>query len=565
MRRRATLVALGAGTLAVLVSLPFFVRPLLPWPDQGMVLHAGVRHARGLGLTTPVPDRRDLTLVHAERMTYFPPLYALAVSAGLRLLGAADAPPDGPAHATRTAVERLVKLTNATALLAGVAGWAALAARVARSRLLLALYGTLSVVAGGASVPVGGTADYLLWAAMPWWSLALLRAERALDAGCTARALRAALGAGLIGAVLVGVRWATLFLVPAVGLFALADALRARPWRSPGARRVALASLVVGVAAAAPVGAAYLALTLWNRSASGGSESVLSYIEPHWDWSTLRTLYPFEALFAMPLGLEPLLTRAWRALEPARESLALGVAFRMVVPGVALVALLRATRHAGAGEPSEDPRRLMRLAAATLVALVLFLAYLSLRYTWSFSAWAYLDEPRYYRPVAPLAALLWLVWLERLPARSRLRVAFTGMLCVGALYLVQAQARGVLGELRRHDERQELVERVRVLEEQPGLHVVLDTDVSEYVLGAGARLLARGWPDPGDAAGLVASRPCELWLVRRLRETTPYVRDRDWDRKRFDAVRARVGAARVWSSSTGAYELWHATLGPPPF
>lgn len=563
MTRRALATALPAATLAALLSLPFFVRPLVPWPDQGQVLHAGLRHARGLGLTVPVSDRRDITLMHAERLTYFPPLYALVVSACLRASGVAGAPADGPDLVAGRALERIVKLTNAVALVAGVLGWCLLGAQVLHARVLRFLFAGLLVVAGGATVPLGGTADYLLWAALPWWAGALLLADRAADDGRRRRACLLALAGGLTGAVLTGVRWATVFLVPAAGLFWLERALLDNPHREPDpARPRALAPrLAPTVAAILPIVATYAAITAANYRL-GGSASVLSYVEPHWSWRHLATLFPFESLFAVPLGLEPLLTRVWRALEPQRASLALGLVFRVVLPAAALIALVRRARRARAENARPDTRRAQALAVATALALLPFLAFMSLRYTWSFADWAYLDEPRYYRPVWPLAALFWLALLDRLPPASRFRTAASALLLVGALYLLQAQGRAVLAQLAAQDERQELVAHVRALGRRPGLHVVLDNDVSEYVLSAGARLVARGYPEPDTAPTLVAGRRAEAWLVRRLREPTPYVRDRDWDRKRFDAVRARFGGTRVWVSSRGAYEVWHAPVGP---
>ena len=444
----------------------------------------------------------------------------------------------------------------------GVLGWCLLGARVLASRSLAALFAALLVVAGGATVPLGGTADYLLWAALPWWAGALLAADAAADAGRWGRACSFALAAGVIGSLLTGVRWATVFLVPAAALFWLARAFVGSWHGDAGTRgRVVVQRLVLAGLAAAPIVATYVALTSINRRL-GGSELALSYIEPHWDWSTLLTLFPFESIFAGPLALEPLLTRVWRALEPARASWVLGLVFRALLPGAALVALVRAARRAHEPAVASVVPRAQMLATATLVVLVAFLAYLSLRYTWTFAAWAYLDEPRYYRPVWPLAALLWLSLLDRLPAASRVRAVSSTLLLAGVLYLLQAQGRTLLAQLGAHDEREELTAHVRAFERRPGLHVVFDNDISEYVLTAGARLVARYYPDPGDAAAVVAGRPAELWLVRRLKEPTAYVIDRDWDRKRFEALRARFGGEREWVSSAGAYEVWRASVGP---
>lgn len=563
MKKRAWPMALLAASAAAVLSLPFFLRPLLPWPDQGLVLQAALRHAQGLGLTAPAPDRHDLTRTHAEPLTYFPPLYARLASAWLSAAGHTSLTPDGPDLERGRALERIVKITNGAALVLGVLGWCLLAARVLGSRSLGSLLAGLLPVAGGAAVPLGGTADYLLWAALPWWLGLWLRADAAFEEGRLGRALALALASGALGAALVGVRWAAVFLAPAAAAFVC---LRARAARvESGAWRAAARRLSMGVVGLAPIVATYAALTAWNRARSGGVESVLSFIAPRWDFERLLTLMPYESLFSMPLALEPLLTRAWRALEPARVSPALGFLFRVALPAAGLAglwgSLRRARRQQREIAPSPQARRAFLLAIATLGALVGFLAFLSVRYTWADLNWTYLDEPRYYRPIWPLAALLWLLLLDRLPTASRLRTASAALLLFGILYLLQAHGRAALAHLGP-EERDELRVHVRDLERRPGLHVVLDNDVSEHVLTAGARLVARGYPEPADVPGLSASQPAELWAVRRLREPTPYVRDRDWDRRRFEAVRARFGLTLRWRSSGGAYEVWQARIGP---
>jgi hypothetical protein len=585
VKRRTLPLALLAALVAGVLSIPFFAQPLRPWPDQGFMLQAAVRHARGEGLTLPVPDATDVTASQARRLTYFPPLYPLAVSAALRAGGAVQ--PPGSGDRLGRAVARSVKLTNAAALVFGVLGWCLLAAHVLGSRSLGTLFAGLLAVAGGATVPKGGTVDYLTWAAMPWWLGALLLADAAADARRFGRACAWALAAGVLGALLVGVRWAAVFLIPSALLFWLARALQwsaapaaageARPagviarLLAPAGRRALGARLLLAAAAAGPVAGSYLLLTAINRSVTDGG-SLLAYIEPRWDFHRLATLYPFESIFSVPLALEPLLTRAWRALDPARASPALSLLFRLALPAAALMALRGAVRRAARRAPRVPPspehaatavlaRRARTLGVATLGALLGFLAWMSLRYTWSFVDWTYLDEARYYRPVWPLAALVWLSLVDRLPTASRFRTAAVALLLLGVLYLLQGRGRLALSRLGAHDESWELVARVRALEGRPGLHVVLDNDVSDYVIAAGPKLVARLYPDPEQGPRLVAGRPAELWLVRRLREPTPYVRDHEWDRKRFETVRARFGARRAWVSSGGGYELWHARVG----
>lgn len=515
--------------LAGVLSWPFFARPLRPWPDQGTVLQAAVRHARGEGLTTSLPSS-DLSREDSKRLVYFPPFYPLLVSTGVR---------------AGLDVELVVKIINALALLVGAWGWCRLATASLDSSSIRWLFGLLLVLAAGALVPKGGTMDYLLWAAMPWWAERLVAAH-ALASEAGGRALRACLAAGAVAATLVGVRWATVFLIPAAALFWLiAPAVTRR-------RRVVLA-----VAAGLPVVLAYLAITGANRLLAGGEGSLMQYLTLSWNWSRLRTVYPFESAFAIPLGLEPLLTRVWRQLDPARSSQVLAALFQILLPGVGVALLVRASLSSG--RPlGRSP--VARLALATWLALVAFLTWMSLRYTWSFADWTYLEEARYFRPVWPLCALGWLLLLDGLPA-SRLKRAGLWLSCLALIYLLQAQARWTLGALHP-DESWELVQRVRAVGQQPGLHVVVDNDVSDYVVQAGPRLLARLYPDPAAVPALRASTPLHLWLVWRPDEPSAYVIEPDFDRKRFEALRDRFGAQRVWSSKTGRYQLYRAEVQP---
>lgn len=577
IKPRVLPLALMAILVAGVLSVPFFAQPLRPWPDQGLMLQAAVRHARGGGLTVPVADPFDVTAARAERLTYFPPFYPLVVSAALRAAGAVRA--SDPGRALERAVGQIVKVTNAVALVVGAVGWCLLAAHVLRSRVLGTLFATLLAVAGGATVPKGGTADYLLWAVMPWWLGALLLADAAADAGRWRSAAVRVLGAGGLGGALVGIRWAAVFLAPTAVLFwvlralqpstSTGDSLRGGFLRrlAPAWRKKLVARQALAAVAALPIVATYGALTVLNQYYADGSGSLLAHLESRWDWWRLVTLYPFESVFSIPLGLEPLLTRAWRTLEPARTSPWFSLLFRVVVPLSALAALRAALRRGSrvAALPHAAgvvPRRACTLGVTTLTTLVVFLAWMSVRHTWSFVDWTYLDEARYYRPVWPLAALVWLSLLDRLPTASRFRTAAATLLLAGVLYSLQAQGRTALSHLGAYDESWELVERVRALEARPGFHVVFDNDVSDYVIAAGPRFFARPYPEPARGPRLVAGRAAELWFVRRLHEPTAYVTDRDWDRKRFDAVRARFGGRREWVSSGGAYELWHATVGP---
>ncbi len=529
MRERAWPWAGPTLVLAGLLSSWFFLTPLRPWPDQGVALEAAVRHARGEGLVTSRPGP-DLARQESSRLTYFPPLYPLLVSGLLRL---------GLDLATA------VKAINALALLAGCWGWCVLIVRQTRSPALRALGCVLLVIGAGGVVPKGGTTDYLLWAGLPFWIGAMLAAfEEDRAAG---RALRSVALAGLLGCGLVGVRWAALFLVPAAAGFWLWPGRSAIGWR----RRAALAAV-----AAAPLLATYVLITTVNRHLSGGQGSLLSFVQPRWDWANLLTLYPFEALFAVPLGLEPLLGRIWRGLDPQRAHLGWALLFRLFLPGLALAALAIRAWRSGALAKRQP---FVRIAVATLVALLAFLSYMSVRYSWSFADWTYLAEPRYYRPVWPLAALLWLTLLDALPEASRLRRGSLVVLAVAALYLLQAQARWTVARLVP-DESWELVQRIRAVTGAPGLHVVCDNDVSDLAVEASPRLRARLYPAVEETAALTASAPVHLWLVWRPAEPTAYVREADYDRKRFEALRTRFGARLAWRSSSGAYELYSAEV-----
>lgn len=527
--------ALPCLLASALLALPFFLGPLRPWPDQGLTLQAARRHAQGLGLTVPRWGAELSAPEAVERLTYFPPLYPLVVSAGLQ---------------AGLDLDWLVKLVNGLGLLFGVWGWCRLATHSLHVPTLRAAFAGLLVVAAGASVPRGGTTDLLLWAALPGWVLGLLAAEQRWRAGLSwPRVAGPALAAGLLAGLLVGVRWATVFAVPSACVFVLSCAWRSRfraAW--PGGLALLLASTL-------PVVAAYVGLTTLNARASAGRASVLSFVSPRLEWGNLLSLTPFEQLVTVPLAIEPLATRVWRVLEPARDSTLGALAFRLGLPLLVLGLLVRSRARLDA---DASGRVLTWLAGATLASLIVFLAYLSVRYTWAFASWSYLDEARYYRPVWPLAALLWLVRLAGCaPSRRRLGLL---LLACGVAYAGQAQVRAAWLALQTPDESWELVQRVRALEAQPGLHVVFDNDISDYVAHAGPRLLARLYPDPEQSAHLHSRQALDAWLVWRPRQPTAYMRERDYDRTRFLALRTRLGATPVWRSSAGAYELWRARV-----
>jgi hypothetical protein len=519
------------------LSWHFFTTPLRPWPDQGWTLQAAVRHAHGDGLTSQISSAaNDLTEVSYPRLSYFPPLYPLLVSGLLQ---------------TGLTVEAVVKGVNAAALLIGTAGWMSLAIRYLRTRVAQALFPFLLVLAAGAAVPKGGTTDYILWAAMPYWLVLLLAGQQSES---FVRALLLLVADGALVSGLIGVRWASLFLVPAGGLVLLLPGRR-------GFFRRCVCAAVYGF----PAVAAYLGITALNRSASGSAGSLLAYLTPKWEFFRLATPFPLESLTTIPLGVEPLVKRLWRAGDPSLTSPALALACRVLVPQAVLAVFLWAWQRwrRALGGADRDVREFAGAFGVTGAALVAFLGYLSVRYTWAGVDWSYLDEPRYFRPLWPMGLLMGLAALDRGEWPRTLRAAGLGLLAVAGVYLLQAQARWEYQRLTNPDESWELVQQVRGLADHDGLQVVCDIDVSDYLVTAPPNLIAIGYPGAEQVPHLKVSRPADLWLVRRVNESTAYMLDPDFDARRFRALSNRFPAKKVWTSSRGNYELYHARIGVP--
>jgi hypothetical protein len=525
-RRQA--LGLGAATAvaALLLSAHFFLQSVRPWPDQGWMLQAAVRHASGLGLTSqllaPVDDLVRPRYVH---LVYFPPLYPLVVSGLLK---------------SGVSLEGAVKAINLVALLVGVLGWIRLAVLYLERPAVRILFAGVLVVAAGAVIPKGGTTDYILWAATPYWLAALVSARRLDRTGWGSVTIAAILAAGMIG-----VRWAAVIYVPA-GAIALLWPFE-RPARI---RRLALASAYV-----APPLLVYAVIVAINRALSDVGGTLLSVVQSGWQPGRLLTLYPLEALTTVPVGIEPLLKRVWRALEPSMGSPALAILLRGVIP----VSLFVATVAASRGEATPRARELRMVSAITAAGLVLFLAWMTVRYNWQHVEWSYLDEPRYFRPIWPAVALFWLSIVETMRSRPRAYRAAVALVGVSVLYLAQAAIRLEVQQLGP-DESYELVEQVRSLGSRSGLHVVFDIDVSDYIVQPPGNVIAYPYPGAEQVPTLRASGPGELWLVRRVRERTAYVTDPDYDGRRFRALATRFGVMRVWQSSSGGYELHHAAL-----
>ncbi|MGH9441823.1 MAG: hypothetical protein ACRD16_06070 [Thermoanaerobaculia bacterium] len=537
VRFEIILMALVAMSAAAL-SFHFFVGPLRPWPDQGWQLQAAIRHSEGLGLTSQgsVPDK-NLEQPTYRRLSYFPPLFSLVVS-WLLTLG--------------LSAGRAVKVVNLAALLFGSAAWIRLAADRLQRRSSVALFAVLLVAVDGALVPKGGTTDYVMWALLPLWAICLLRID-----GRRAFATQAALsaGAGAVLAVVAGFRWAGLFLVPAGCLFLLAGNRAGR-----AKQRLALAFLH-----GLPPTAAFFAMSLANRHSSGEA-SYLDSLKSHWSWGKLATLFPLRSVTTIPLGWDSLLLRLARGLDPSggRPVLAL-LLCGIPAAGVLLivVASLRrkpvgeATARAASGDAAFG-----KLAGLVVVCYVSCLAIFAVRYSWPGLLWSYLEEPRYFRPLLPLAALAGIGAFE-LSSRKWRRVALAAS-WAGALYLIQADSRWERTFLTQRDESWELVKFVDGLAARPGPNVVFDTDVSDYIIRPHPNVVAFLNPAPETVGALRASRRVDVWLVRRTRERSSLEPDPDYDAKRFDALRARFSATLAWQSSGGSFEVYRGASPPSP-
>lgn len=527
--------AVAAITVSGILSLHFFLQPLRPWPDQGWMLQAGIRHARGDGLTTQMNNASlDITRPEFTRLIYFPPAYPLLVSAMLR---------------AGLEVETAVKTVNAAALVAGVLGWLFLALPLLGGHALRILYLALLVLACGGVVAKGGTTDMIFWAGIPWWISCLARA-RVVQGSSRIGLLSIA---AFITAALISVRWAAAFLVP-VAIVAVMI-----PLRREAKERIQTA--VAATVVALPPTLAYFAIGAINRRFSSNA-NVLSFVTPGWRPRYLLTLYPFESLLAVPLGLEPFLNRMWRSIDPAMHTDWGNAVFRVALPLMLVAAIFASLRqHRLIGSLPRGHVSVLFVIILVAVGLVVLLAWMALRYNWDFVDWSFLSEPRYYRPFLPAFLLAWLVLLDRLkPARPRLRLAFAAVLAVSSIYLFQAAARGEWSKLRSHDESLELATKVRSLTANSRLNVVFDIDISDYIIHPEPNLIASGYSAETEVAQIHIGRPATLWFVRRVHETTAYLLDRDADRRSFEAYRQYFGATRDWTSSEGNYEVYVARV-----
>jgi hypothetical protein len=438
-----------------------------------------------------------------RRLVYFPPGYPLLVSA-LRATGAS--------------IETIVKTLNALALVAGFLGWMWLAGRLLASRAARLLFALLLVLACRGTIPRGGTTDYVFWALLPFWFL--LMDKRRLAA------------AGVVVAAMTGFRWAAVVLIPAGAAAVLFD-------RGESPRRRVVASALYALIPTLTFGG----ITLANRAASGSGSTILSYIKPSWRFDLLATLDPFEAAFARPLAIEPLLTRIARVVPPIT-----GLVFRVVIPLILIVLLV-----ALAGLSRNRFTGLIALAYAALLAL---LAYMTVRNNWSDVNWSYLEEPRYYLPFFPAIAIFWLAIGERIGRRA-VRTAWLVLLSVAVLYVGQAEVRWTASRLRAGQDDVSLLSQLAgIARSSPRRSVIFDIDISRYLLWDSERFSPRLYP--ASAQNLHASKPVDVWIVERLAQKTAYMSDPQFDRKRLDALRAHFNPALVWGDAR--FRLYRATV-----
>jgi hypothetical protein len=349
--------------------------------------------------------------------------------------------------------------------------------------------------------------------------------------------------AAALVALLIGLRWAAAFLVPAGAVALLWPGARPESWPHRLARAAAYGL---------PGALVYAAL-----NGRGGYTAGMAFT-PKWEFQNLLTLYPFESLFSAPLGLRPVLARAGRALDAE----AIGLVLRLGVPVLLLALLLLGARSVSEGKESfadaagsDRTRELGLLLGLSFAALLALLSYLAVRYRPdTLAGWSYLAQPRYLQPLHPAAALFWLMVIGA-AGRRFARAAFVVVgVCLACLVL--GEARGQYSRARTPDESWELVEKVRSLEARGGLQVLVSESVSDYVTTAGPGLVLIETADYASVPAN-ATRPAELWVVGGPAAERAGVAG-------LDTLVDRFGLRPAWASSRGDYRLYHARVGPPP-
>lgn len=178
-----------------------------------------------------------------------------------------------------------------------------------------------------------------------------------------------------------------------------------------------------------------------------------------------------------------------------------------------------------------------------------------MRYNWTNINWSYPVEPRYFRPLPRAIALWWLALIDRIGvSHNRIKTGVLLLLAVGMGYLLQAHVRWEIQYLTKPEVSVELAAKILALPDSGRMNIVFDIDNSKYVVSGRSDLLAFMSPSAIETGRLTASRPADVWVVRRLKERSAYQLDPDFDLKRF-------GAEPVWNSSNGDFELYHARVG----
>jgi len=517
------------------LSWHFFVQPLNPLPDQSVSVQAALRYAQGLGFTNVVVDQ-DLAQPASAWLVLFPLGYPLLI---------------GTMAKGGLAIDVAIKLVNALALVLGVLGWVRLGVGYLHRRSWQIVFCALLVLIGGSLVPLGGTADYIFWAGMPYWLHLIIRSHS--EGGAQAK-WSAVIGAAVIAAALISVRWAAAILVPAGCLILLCDALRNR---SLTART--LVRLVVYGAVPTTL---YIALVVINKSHSDAASTVLSFVKPEWQFDKLWYSYPLETLTTLPLGFDVLLRRLWRLAGPAEGSGLFRFAFTFLIPVAMLLAVVVARRRL---RPILPWGALDNAVVIACLANIAFLAFMSVRYTWNNTNWSYLDEPRYFRPFLPAIALWWLCIIERgLLTKRILNAAALAVMAGVVFYLLQASVRWERAYLQAPDPHGELTARILALPETGRIKVVFDADISRYVVHERPRFLTFGYPDQAVTERLASSAPMDVWIVKRIREKDVYSLDPELHLKRVSALIHRFNAQKVWVSQDQSFEIYQARIDKKP-
>jgi len=518
--------------LALVLSCHFFLQPVRPWPDQGTTLNAAINVFHGRGLVTSVATD-DLATQHYQWLSYFPPGYPLIVALLLKF---------------GFGIHQAVQTVNLAAMFIGLAGWTFLANHLIRSTAYQFLFANLLVLACSGIVPRGGTVDYILWAGTGWWLVGLVFSQQKFD---SYKIYLYALGLGALASAMILVRWAAVVMIPAGFLSLLCF----------GSRKHFIRTFIPAVAYVALPLVTYLAIGAINTF-FGASENYLAYIKPDWQWSFLLTAYPLECLTTIPLGIEPVIQRFLRAAHQDSNAYPIGLVAHLLIVISFLSFPILVIRRGGFRIDFRNKIAFWIPFAALAASSIAFFSYMSVRYNWHGIDWSYLDEPRYYRPLWPVAALFWISLFECLSSR-RLRIGFGAILSVCIIYLFQADLRNEWDLLTSPQEEleavHEIVSRARA---SASPQIVFTTDPSDFQILDSPNIFARPMK-PFDSPNTIhSSSGVDIWLVNNIHEQLPWVSDPHAREKQFAALRDQFGARKVWSSSAGNHEIWHSRIDP---